>query len=167
MVDDPGRRRGRIITFLMSALKPVTIQRYAAAISDFSSDPEALGLGVGQLTEEELDWFLAERVVDLFEESGGVEGSGTASTLLALFAKANPRHRYRAAWKALDVWRTRWPPWQAPAMPAVLALGVVNWLVLAGEFGCSAAVLLCFTGLLRALEALTLDGGTWVRTVPG
>ena len=37
-------------------------------------------MGVHELTEGELDWFLAERVVDLFEESGGVEGLGTAST---------------------------------------------------------------------------------------
>ena len=80
MADDPGRRRGRIITFLMSALKPITTQRYAAALSDFSSDLEVLGMGVHELTEGELDWFLAQRVVDLFEESGGVEGLGTAST---------------------------------------------------------------------------------------
>ena len=50
----------------MSALKPVTTQRYAAALSDFSYDLKALGMGVHELTEEELDWFLAERVVDLF-----------------------------------------------------------------------------------------------------
>ena len=81
----------------MSALKPVTTDRYAAALCDFSSDLEALGYGIHELTEEELDWFLAERVVDMFEESGGVDGLGTASTLLAAFAKANPRHHYRTA----------------------------------------------------------------------
>ena len=51
MAEDPGRRRGRIIAFLMSALKPVTTQRYAAALSAFSSDLEALGMGAHELTE--------------------------------------------------------------------------------------------------------------------
>eukprot|EP00959_Pyramimonas_sp_CCMP1952_P039132 819262-Pyramimonas_sp.AAC.1 len=35
-----------------------------------------MDLGVERLAEEELDWLLAEREVDLFEESGGVEGLG-------------------------------------------------------------------------------------------
>ena len=169
MPEDPGRRRGRITTFLMSALQPATTDRYAAALRDLSNDMEELGTGVYELTEEELDWFLAERVVDLFEESGGLEGLGAASTLLAAFAKANPRHHYRTAWKALDVWRTRRPPLQAPALPAVLAfaIAIANWLVLAGECGCAAAVLLCFTGLLRASETPSLDGNTFIRGALG
>jgi len=151
----------------MSALQPATTNRYAAALRDFSSELEEMGTGVYELTEEELDWFLAERVVDLFEESGGLEGLGAASTLLAAFAKANPRHHYRTAWKALDVWRTRRPPLQAPALPAVLAFAIANWLVMAGECSCAAAVLLCFTGLLRASETLSLDGNTFIRTASG
>ena len=50
MADDPGRRRGRIITFLMSALKPVTTDRYAAALCAFSSDLEALGYGIHEIS---------------------------------------------------------------------------------------------------------------------
>jgi integrase len=167
MPQSPGRRHGRIVSFLLSALQPVTQLRYQRALDAFSSDLEQVGIDAGALSEEELDVLLAERVVDLFEESGGSEGLGSAATLLASFSKAHPRHHYRTAWKALDVWRQRRPPQQAPAVPAVLGLGMVNWLLLAGQPHCAAAVLLCFTGLLRASEALRLDSSMVFRTPEG
>eukprot|EP00959_Pyramimonas_sp_CCMP1952_P372603 7802751-Pyramimonas_sp.AAC.1 len=65
----------------------------------------AMGDHLGQLSEEELDWCLAERGVCLFEKSGGVGGLGAESTLLASFANVHARRRYRAAWKELGTGR--------------------------------------------------------------
>eukprot|EP00972_Heterocapsa_arctica_P107079 15774467-Heterocapsa_arctica.AAC.1 len=80
------------------------------------------------LDEHELDWLLAERVVDIYEETDGAGGLGTAATLVAAVSKVNPRHCYKTAWKALDVWRARRPPAQALAVPWQLAFGMVSWL---------------------------------------
>ena len=79
-----------------------------------------------------------------------------AGVLLAAFQKCRPQYRFRVGWKALDVWRVRCPPRQAPCFPAALALVCVSWLILAQRASEACAVLLCFTGLLRASEALSL-----------
>ena len=160
-------RLGKVSSFLVSALQPTTVDRYARCIDDFSSELEARGVRLGSVSEEELDWLLAEKVVDLFEEEGGAVGIGQASSLLSAFSKVFPRHRYRTAWKALEVWRTRRPPIQAPAIPLVLALAVTNWLLVVGQKEVAAACLLCFTGLLRASEALRLRGTSVFRTSLG
>ena len=108
-------RRGRIVSFLLSALK-VSSGRYSAAIADFNSDLLARrGMTWAALAPEEQDWALADRVVDLFEEAGdGMTGYARAAVLVASMAKCNPARSYRTAWKTLDVWRQRVPPRQAP-----------------------------------------------------
>ena len=112
------------------------------------------------LTEEELDYAVAEYVIDLYERSDGVEGIGAAGTLLACLARVRPRLRLKTAWRCIDVWRTRCPPKQAPTVPLELAFAAVSYFTMAGKPNFACAVLLCFAGLLRASEALRL---TWAN----
>ncbi len=162
-----GALLGRVASFLLSALQPGTIQKYNAVLGDFSAELQARGLRMEELDEETLDLILAERVVDMFEEQDGGGGIGAASTLLASMSKVHPRHRYRTAWRALDVWRQRRPPQHAPCMPKLLALGIVNWALLMGQDAVACVVLLCFTGLLRGSEALYLGCESLYRTAEG
>ena len=140
-----------------------------AASSDFNSDLLARrGVSWAALGPEEQDWALADRVLDLFEEAGdGMTGYARAAVLVASMAKCNPARSYRTAWKTLDVWRQRVPPRQAPAMPLRLALACVTWLTVAGKPSLAAGVLLCFCGLLRSAEMLSLRGRAVVRTMNG
>ena len=111
----PGHRRGRIVSFLASSLTATTQQRYREALEDFNNDLSLRGLSVWTLSEESLDWLLADRVLDIYEEFHSEVGLSSAAILVAACPKAHPRHRYQTAFKALDVWRRRHPPAQALA----------------------------------------------------
>lgn len=158
-----GGRLGRIVAFLASSLQPATQGRYEAALLNFAEELQSQGLVLGTVSEEDLDARIAEKIVDLFEDDHGLSGLGAASTLVAACSKAFPRHSYRTAWKALEVWRARRPPQQAPAAPLTMAYGAVGLLVLSGAPAAAAGVLLCFHGLLRASEALALRWGCFLR----
>ena len=129
-----------------------------AALDAFRSDGLGASVDLDDLSEEDLDYAIAEYIIDLYECSDGVDGIGAAGTLLACLARIRPRLRLKTAWRCLDVWRTRCPPKQAPTVPLELAFAAVSYLTMAGKAGLGCAVLLCFAGLLRASEALRL---TW------
>ena len=153
---DPLALRQRVETFLCSALGSGTQERYKKAVSDFTAECAADGLDLHQVADADLDYLLADRVVDYYEEHDGAQGLASAGVLLAAFQKSRPQHRFRVGWKAVDVWRVRCPPQQAPCFPAALALACVSWLTLARRIPEACAVLLCYTGLLRASEACNL-----------
>jgi hypothetical protein len=108
-----GERRGRIASFLLSSFTGTTQDRYQAARTAFSNDLAVAGLDMDELDEHALDWLLAERVVDLYEDTDGAAGLGTAANLVAAMRKINSRHSYKTARKALAVWRARRPPSRA------------------------------------------------------
>jgi hypothetical protein len=150
-------RRGRVTSFLLTSLRKAG-GRYEVAIESFNSEVlKARGCPFDSLPEEDQDFTLADRVVELFERTQTAEGLAAAATLVAAMSKTHPRCSYKTAWKSLDVWRTRCPPRQAPAMPHVLAMACVSWLVGRGRPGIAAGVLLCACGLLRAAESLSLS----------
>ena len=156
---DPGVRLAkhtRVADYLLSVLKGSTPERYRAAAEDFRTELLAQGLCLEALTEEELDYALADRLIDMNEEGEGTEQIGKAGMLVSAISKMRPRERYKVAWRVLDAWRVQRPPLQAPTFPQDLALGLVTWLLMAGRPHESAAVLLCYVGLLRVSEALRL-----------
>ena len=118
-------------------------------MSDFKSELWRTGYLLEGLSETELDYHLADHTIGLYGRCQTAEGIGKAALLLAAMSKRRPRHRYRVAWKCLDVWRTRVPPRQAPTVPIELAFEAVSWLTLAGLSAEACITLLCFTGLLR------------------
>eukprot|EP00971_Amphidinium_carterae_P070706 1398188-Amphidinium_carterae.1 len=71
------------------------------------------------------------------------------------------------SWKALDVWKQRVPPHQAPAFPASLAFACVSWVLLQNEPAVSGVLLLCFVALLRVSEALQLRWRSFRRVPDG
>jgi len=125
----------------------------------FSNELQVHGQDLRTMGEDEVDWALAEYVLDLYEKDFSVKHFGLGALTIAAVAKAFPRHRLKAAWKVLDVWRVKHPPRQAATMPAELADAVRSWLVLAGQTEAACTVLLCFWALLRASEALKLKVG--------
>jgi integrase len=162
MIAQPALARGSIVervsSFLHSGLRGENAARYRDAVDGFRSELRRRGLDLEALDECQLDYLLADHIIDMYEKFESTRGIGLAAMLLAAMSKRRPRHRYKVAWKCLDVWRTRTPPRQAPTVPIELAFAVINWLVLGGR-PCEACVtLLCFAGLLRVGEALSLRG---------
>ena len=81
-------------------------------------------------------------------------GLSGATTLVAATGNVHPRHRYKAAWDAIDVWRRRRLLTQVPPMPHYLAPGCANILVLLGLVYEGAAMFITCAGLVRIGEAL-------------
>ena len=156
-------RRGRIGSFLLSSLRRAGPQ-YQDALRSFNNELlQSRGCPFDALSPEDQDWTLADKILDLYENTFTAEGLARAAVLLAACSKVNPHRKYRVSWKCLDAWRTRCPPKQAPAMPRQFAMAAVTWLVVAGKPALALAVLLCFCGLLRASEALQLRRDNLVR----
>jgi len=151
----------------MSCLQPATQARYEQALVTFSSELAARGLSLLDMAEDDLDWTLAEKVVDLYEETFSGVCLGAAATLVAAVAKIQPRFHLRCSFRALDVWRTRHPPHQAVAFPRDVALAIVTWCLFANQPAVAAVVLLCWSALLRASEALALCFRSFVRIPTG
>ena len=127
------------------------------------------GVAWQELPEAELDWWLAEHVLEFFEagEGDGRSGLAAAACLIAAVSKQSPRAHFRTAWKMLDVWRQRVPPIQAPAMTKTMVLALAGWLVVAQQPAVAFVVYICFAFLLRVGEALALTRATFVSTKTG
>jgi hypothetical protein len=100
-----GQLPERVHSFLFSALHGTTADRYQASVDTFNSDR---GLDLSSMTEEDLDYALADEVVQMWED-GGVTcvGISLASVLLAAMSKTFPRYSLKTAWRCLDVWHAR------------------------------------------------------------
>jgi hypothetical protein len=160
-----GARRGKVESFLCSALAPATQILYSDLASSFDAVLwKARGEDTTTMTESEIDYALADEVVDLFTLHEGTQGVAKALQLVAAVAKYHPRHRYSTAFSALEVWRRRHPAQQAFPMPIYLALAGANVCALLDEFAAAAAWFLCTAGLLRISEALALTWDRCIRT---
>jgi integrase len=153
----PMSSHARVSDFLVSSLRGKGPTRYREAVEAFYTSLSLTQVALDHLDEEELDWSLADYLVELYESNNkGAAGLGLAGTTVAALSKMNPRHHYKASWKVLDIWRQANPPKQAPAFTARVVYAMVAWLVMAEQPHIGCAVLLCFVGLLRASEALSL-----------
>lgn len=105
------------------------------------------------MTEEDKDSFLAEWVLDGYENG---EGRNEFSWALSAVQKVFPRLKLKTAWKVLDVWSSLVPVRQAPAAPPELIQAMVVMAVILNRPHLGVLILLCFVGLLRVREALAL-----------
>ena len=105
------------------------------------------------MSEEERDWFLAEWALEDYEAG---ESRSFHAELLSALAKSNPRVRYKVSYRVLDAWSVRQPPKQAPALPHEVLTMMFMLLVATGRPGMGCGAMLCYSGLLRAREMLTL-----------
>ncbi|CAE8649119.1 unnamed protein product [Polarella glacialis] len=148
-----GAGRSRIEDFLLTSLQPSTQLRYQEALQTLNNDLDATGTVLADLPEEEQDWLLAEWILEGYENSKSRGGYGLA---LSALSKINPRVRYKVAWKVFDVWGKKAPPAQAPAAPPELITAMIVAALLLQRPELSLVMMLCFAGLLRVREALSL-----------
>ena len=106
------------------------------------------------LSEEEQDWLLSDFLLELREDLSMSVQDGRYA--VAACQKRCPRRRYTIAWKVITAWQADKPPVQAPPMPEDLAMALSVVLAGAGRWAESLVTVLCFCGLLRVGEALTL-----------
>ena len=105
------------------------------------------------MSEEAQDYFLAEWVLDGYENG---EGKNEYAWTLSAVQKIFPRMKLRTAWKVLDVWNTLVPVQQAPSAPPELVQAMITLSIMLNRPQLGLVILLCFVGLLRVREALNL-----------
>ena len=150
---------GRVVCFLLSALRGTGSDRYTQAVEDYNNDMALRGIAVADVDDQELDWMLAEQVIDWFEASEGTAaGLAKGAVIIAVFSKYRPHARFKVSWKSLDIWRARAPPQQAQAFTAGMAFASGVWCVSAGQAAIGTGIVLCFCALLRVSELLQLRG---------
>ena len=107
---------GRVISFLLSASRGTDTDRYSQAVLDYSNDMALRGVMVGEVADQELDWMLAEQLIDWFEDSDcTAAGLARGAILVAAFTKSRPHARFEVAWRTVDTWGAQAPPPQAQA----------------------------------------------------
>jgi hypothetical protein len=148
-----GRTSTRLQRFLLSILQNKSQQLYINALNHFKDELVQRDAHWASFNDEEKDIFLAEYVIDV-KEAGGRRQA--CQILCAALHKINPRDHFLITRKVLDTWKAEEPIRQAPACPAEVAFALVASSLAISQPGLAAAILLCFTGLLRCSEALAL-----------
>lgn len=144
----------KLQAFLLKHLGPSTQRRYATGLAAFEEWCALLQVPWRTLSEENLDYVLADYVLDGRDQGHPLQPYAEAvASVTKLYAH---RRKFIAALKTLDCWRKERPVSQAPPMPEDIAFASVVLLYVGGNVGAALAVLLCFCGLLRINEALAL-----------
>jgi integrase len=105
------------------------------------------------MREAEQDAWLADFILEGFESGSSKAMFGS---MLSALSKVNPRCLYKISWKVLDVWKGLDPAVQAPALPPEVITAMIAISIVLGRSAIGLAMALCFCGLLRAREALSL-----------
>ncbi|CAL1133794.1 unnamed protein product [Cladocopium goreaui] len=141
-------------TFLtIGSLRASTAEKYLGALKGLNNSLLEHGLVWSKMNESEQDSFLAEWVLDGYEQGESRNMYGWA---LSAVQKIFPRVKLKTAWKVLDVWSSLVPVRQAPAAPPELIQAMVIMATLLNRPQLGLLILLCFVGLLRVREALAL-----------
>lgn len=142
-------------------MKDATKTKYEQALQLLSRELRRSGTRWESLSESEQDLYLAEWLVEGYEEGARRTEYGF---LLSALSRIHPRVRYKTAWKVFEVWGRLQPPQQAAAAPPELitAMMVVSFALCRPEL--ALIICLCFSGLLRVGEALNLK---WRDVIPG
>ncbi|CAK9096680.1 eEF1A lysine and N-terminal methyltransferase (eEF1A-KNMT) (Methyltransferase-like protein 13) [Includes: eEF1A lysine methyltransferase [Durusdinium trenchii] len=139
--------------FLMSALRDTTKEKYQNALQFLNNELQTAGIQWGKLSEVQQDYFLAEWMVDGYEQGLGRAEFGS---LLSALGRINPRVRYKVAWKVFEVWGKLKPPQQAAAAPPELITAMMVACFALNRADLGLLICICFAGLLRVGEALQL-----------
>eukprot|EP00435_Cladocopium_sp_Y103_P060724 s896_g22.t1 len=141
--------------FLLNSLKPPTIRKYTAALEELNSELLAHDHVWADMSEDEQDLFVSEWLIDGFESGAGRAEYGWA---LSALQKVFPRLRLKTAWRVYDVWGQHQPPKQAPAATPEFLQAMMAMALFLGKPQVAAVMVLCYAGLLRVREALSLKG---------
>eukprot|EP00435_Cladocopium_sp_Y103_P038561 s430_g10.t1 len=149
----PTHGLSRVQNFLLASLKSSTAEKYMEALRSLNNSLLEAHLQWNQMNEEEQDVFLAEWVLDGYENG---DGRNAYSWALSAVQKIFPRVKLKTAWKVMDVWGCLVPVRQAPAAPPELIQAMVVMATILNKPHLGMLILLCFVGLLRVREALSL-----------
>eukprot|EP00435_Cladocopium_sp_Y103_P017503 s463_g4.t1 len=147
---DPGSGLSRVQAFLLNSLRPSTMHKYVEALEAFNSDTKDSPLNWGSLSDADKDVFLAEWVLDSYEDG---KSKNNCSWTLSAVSKVCPRLQLKTAWKVMDAWHHLVPVRQAPAAPPQLIQAMVVLAICLGRPD------LAYVGLLRIREVLNLQLG--------
>ena len=111
-------------------------------------------MGLFDLTEEELDFLLADWILELKET--GVSKQVALDTMSSTQKAFAGRRKFKAAFHVCDGWDREAPPQQAMPMPEVVAMAACSAMHAAGWHAEGVLTLVCFCGLLRIGEGLGL-----------
>ena len=153
MTDESGSGKSRVQAFLLSSLAASTQKKYEVALAFLALKCEDEEVEFNGLDEEEQDWFLAEFILD---GHLGADKKWQYSELLSALARVNPRSKYKVAHRVLDVWTRREPPHQAPACPPEILTMACMLLILVDRPTLGVGFMVCYAGLLRIREMLSL-----------
>lgn len=141
-------------SFLFGLLQPASQQRYREALGALNAYCAALHVPFYVASEETQDYILCDCILDLHDEGYSVQ---FMRTMVAAAQKHyGGRRRYRSATHVVEGLAKGSPPDQAAPFPPQLALAVVVLLTALGKESVGVSLLLCFCGLLRISEALSL-----------
>ena len=141
-------------TFLVGELAAYnSFKIYLGALDRLNNDLLHSNLVWREMTESQQDMFVAEWLLDCYESGvGRTEAAWALSALQKIF----PRASFRTGWKVLDSWQQQVPPKQAPAAPPEVIHGMIAMALLLNRPHLAGLMLLCYVGLLRVREALSL-----------
>ena len=149
-----GRRR--VEEFLMGSLASATRQGYSRALDSFRQSLAEAGVDFDRLDEAAQDWFLAELVLDAYDE--GDQERQAYARLVSALAKTDPRRKLKVVYRCLDVWARNEPVHQAPAVPVETITALSVLALLSGRPPIAVGMVVAFSGLLRIRELLQLRG---------
>lgn len=129
------------------------MQKYVEALEALNNDVQNSGSHWGSMTDADKDMFLAEWVLDGYEEG---RSKNVCSWTLSAVQKVCPRLQLKTAWKVLDAWSHLQPVRQAPAAPPQLIQAMIVLALVLGRPELSSVMLLAYAGLLRIREVLNL-----------
>eukprot|EP00933_Yihiella_yeosuensis_P064796 TRINITY_DN68312_c0_g1_i1.p1 TRINITY_DN68312_c0_g1~~TRINITY_DN68312_c0_g1_i1.p1 ORF type:complete len:237 (+),score=39.57 TRINITY_DN68312_c0_g1_i1:95-712(+) len=108
------------------------------------------------MSDAQKDGWIADYLVEGYESDGSRTYYGY---VLSGLQKVFPRLSLKLSWKVYDVWGLRQPVRPAPAAPANVITAMISISLFLGRHQLAAIMILCFTGLLRCREALSLRKG--------
>lgn len=148
-----GSGPNRLQTFLLSSLKPSTIQKYVACLEDLNNELAAHNVKWSNMSEEDQDNFIAEWLIDGFESGANKTVYGwTLSAVQKIF----PRLRLKTSWRVLDIWGQRQPVKQAPAATPEFLHAMMAMALFLNRPQMACVMVFCYAGSLRVREALCL-----------
>ena len=151
---DRDNAKERVREFLLSKLRGTTQERYRAAQRVFEDwCNEVQEREFAYLNEEDVDFVVAEALLDLESEGATVANLGD---LLSSISKRYPVRKFRTAWKVFEEIKKSHPAEQAPALPEMGAYAIVVILCMWSKHACAGAILICFCGAMRINEVLRL-----------
>ena len=150
--------RPRLAAFWLGLLKPSSQQQYLVALRLFADWAAVMYPSFWVLSEEEQDFALSEYALECQDNDDcGVQ---LLSTTVAAVSRAyGRRRRFTAASLTVEGWKAGLAIKQAPPMSSVVTYAHVALLTAAQRLEEAAAVLVCFTGVMRISEVLSLVMG--------